>query len=296
MDKTLYSTLCQQLLDRLSYNKDYVPYRPFSQDLPCPPWSSKPEWNAALMVSKLFYSHIDEPTQEKILLFTAFFWRYDRGDPCTISAAKAFIPTLLRSPDHLPPDQQDYISAIHSLSHDYDAFDFGRIFKSAVDFMSGIIAEAEFLPRISQSPSCDGQFLRRMTGMGEAFAHLCFPRALNIPREDYIPLVPEMDDFMNHVNDVLSFYKESIVGEEEENQILRYARLNQVSVQHSLEHFMALADQSARNIRRLAACTPELGRVMERFIQGYLRFNTECPRYRLKECLPYIEYRWWEAE
>ncbi|PWY75212.1 terpenoid synthase [Aspergillus sclerotioniger CBS 115572] len=293
MDKILYGTLCQQLLDKLSYDKNHVPFRPFSQDLPRPSWSTPAEWNAAIMVSKLFYFYIDEFTQQKILLFVAHFWRHDRGDPTSVSAAKTFVPTLLSSTDQLPQVQQDYISLLHSLSHDYNAFDIGRIFKSVVDFMSGVIAEAEFLPRISQSPPSDGQFLRRMTGMGDAFAHLCFPRALNIPPEDYILLIPELDNFMDHVNDVLSFYKESIVGEEAENHILRHARLNGVSVQESVEHFMMLAEQSAGNIRRLAACTPELQRVMELFLQGYIRFNTECPRYRLKECMQGIEYRWW---
>ncbi|OOG00250.1 hypothetical protein ASPCADRAFT_502624 [Aspergillus carbonarius ITEM 5010] len=245
------------------------------------------------MVSKLFYSYVDEPTQEKILLFTAFFWRLDRGDSASVSAAKAFVPTLLCSPDRSPPEQRDYLSVIHSLSHDYDAFDFGRIFKSVVDFMSGLIAEEEILSRISQSPRCDGQFLRRMTGMGEAFAHLCFPRTLGIPPEDYILLIPELEDFMNHVNDVLSFYKESLVGDEVENHILRYARFNQVSVQESVAHFITLAEQSTRNIRQLTAGRPELQRVTELFLQGYLRFNAECPRYRLKECMPQIEYRSW---
>ncbi|OBT86261.1 hypothetical protein VE02_05867 [Pseudogymnoascus sp. 03VT05] len=91
--------------------------------------------------------------------------------------------------------------------------------KSVIEFIHGCIIERDYdgnivLPRGAINFP---EYFRLKTGIAEPFTHFCFPEAL-YPESEYLqiylPALQDICDYINHTNDILSLYKESIVGEE----------------------------------------------------------------------------------
>lgn len=122
---------------------------------------------------------------------------------------------------------------------------------------------------------------RSMSGDGSAFNLFIFPPS--IPYADYKDALPSISDFLDLHNDLLSFYKEEIAGEE--CNLVSYLHkgcTNGASKVDVLEWVMQRAVHSYR--RSLELLQTEAARdAMRAFAQGYLDFHLQSKRYRLVE-------------
>ena len=100
--------------------------------------------------------------------------------------------------------------------------------KSAIDFIRGCIVERDFDGKLIPPYGAVNfpNYFRSKTGIAEPFAHFCFPERL-YPESEYLhiylPALQDICDFINHPNDILLFYKETVVGTERLTYIPNFA-------------------------------------------------------------------------
>ncbi|KAF7762321.1 hypothetical protein Agabi119p4_8914 [Agaricus bisporus var. burnettii] len=123
-------------------------------------------------------------------------------------------------------------------------------------------------------------YLRLFTGISKAYATFIFRPSVSVTQ--YIHALPELEDIINYINDIASFYKEELAGEDG-NIISLLAKLNNRS---KLDQLRVLCDSVAESHRRTAAIfkgrdDPE--RDYLHFWSGYMPFHVSSKRYRLTE-------------
>ncbi|KAL3682259.1 hypothetical protein R1sor_000281 [Riccia sorocarpa] len=89
------------------------------------------------------------------------------------------------------------------------------IIKGTIDFLVGCKMES-WIPKGVACPPTASRFpvyMREKTGLGETYAYFNFPEKM-FPEakwlELYLPAIPDIAHFTNGMNDVLSYYKESL--------------------------------------------------------------------------------------
>ena len=97
------------------------------------------------------------------------------------------------------------------------------------------------------------------------------------------PVLSDIDTlFMTHFSDVLSFYKEELVGETT-NQVSTLAARTKKS---KLETFGELAETTVNLYKRVVKIlegSPESCEAFKHYTAGYVYFHTSIPRYRLED-------------
>lgn len=165
----------------------------------------------------------------------------------------------------------------------------GVITKGFVDFILGNMAEASLAKNLSlptKFASKSSQFIRDKTGAGEVYAHFLFPEHLVNESEQleiYIQCVRAMIDIINHVNDILSFFKECVVGTDENTHIMNIARAAGCAPQRILKNVCSEMTKAMNVVRNAFKISPQVAGIWNDFITGYIMWHVHHDRYRLKE-------------
>ncbi|KAL5042033.1 hypothetical protein BDW71DRAFT_211565 [Aspergillus fruticulosus] len=126
------------------------------------------------------------------------------------------------NPNLLPRDMLRFIGDI--VPRFYGPFASDMIRKAMIEFISACAIEnrvrGQDYPRID----CAGLpvLLETQDRHGRSMRVLCFPRGLfpeSVFLPAYLPIIPDLVRYVNLANDLLSFYKESVVGRERFNYI-----------------------------------------------------------------------------
>jgi intracellular sulfur oxidation DsrE/DsrF family protein len=168
----------------------------------------------------------------------------------------------------------------------------GTIFRASLDFLLGVFLETKYpkgLPTVPTGTCAQFPFFQRYkTGVGDAFTMFCFLEAM-FPEQKYlgryIQVVPEMMNVVNISNDVLSFYKEHVVGDEENTLIFNRARTQRADPFQILEEQAEQVVACKNSVRRALDEEKSLWEMCELFIQGYIAWHCDMKRYRLDELL-----------
>ena len=101
----------------------------------------------------------------------------------------------------------------------------------------------------------------------------------------YLPFLPEFMKIVDGVNDVISFYKESVVGSEENNFIMNVARAERRKPE---EVWRRLCKEQVEVRREIMASLrgyghPGIEEVGRAFVNGYVGWHVQQKRYRLAE-------------
>ncbi|KAA1475614.1 terpenoid synthase [Dentipellis sp. KUC8613] len=232
-------------------------------------------WNA--------YHHLpDKQTQKYIALLTslfiyaedmfkdnndailAFHGLFIRRQPQKHRMLDHLANMLLDLPSHFPPTSAVNIMISASLN-----------FITAVGLENGSVV---FSPPASASryPA----YARMMSGVSEVYAFFIFTP--NIPLDVYLPALPDMMTHICYANDILSFYKEELAGEEE-NLVYTLARCRGVHPSVALQE--VIDDAVAAHRRVLETLMPHKAAFdcYVQFAQGYTGFHIASKRYRLDE-------------
>jgi hypothetical protein len=166
----------------------------------------------------------------------------------------------------------------------------GAIIKSTIDFFCGCIVETKF-PQGLNVPSSSSRFpryLRLKTGCSEAYAHMIFPSCKfpeQIFLEKILPIIPDIIELTDMVNDILSFYKESVVGSEQNTFFMNSARLLGCDPVTLIRGVCCNQVNLARDVINTLAPSRE-DYCLDTFLQylrGYLMWHCAQKRYRLSE-------------
>ncbi|KAI0769055.1 terpenoid synthase [Trametes elegans] len=132
-------------------------------------------------------------------------------------------------------------------------------------------------------------FIRSKAGIGSTYVHLNFMKGWRDPADNsYLQLAGDMEQFTDCINDVLSFYKETLNGETDNYICLRAA----AESKDPLVVLRELADEtyeSIHNVDTLTASDPQLNTIFRSFVMGYIEFHFRAHRYRLDE----LEMTFW---
>ncbi|KAI0533684.1 longiborneol synthase [Xylaria digitata] len=115
-------------------------------------------------------------------------------------------------------------------------------------------------------------YFRSMSGMDVLYPDIGF----------FIEAIPDMAEFINTSNDVLSFYKEE-VGGDKRNYINNRAVCEEKDVIEILEQVKSETVGCAMRVRQILKGRGEYAKAWESSVRGYIAMHTTNPRYRLSE-------------
>lgn len=220
-------------------------------------------------------------------LYTAMFFAIDDLSPEITEPLDNFGQNLLLGREQTHPLLRLCFDVTFRMNKFYGQFASDMILKSMIEFLSANRVEVKLPGKITPLPSTPSfpKYFRLKSGMPEAFAFFPFPTLDegegNL--DEFILLLPDLIDFIDAGNDILSFYKESILSDDRENCIHQYADAHCVSPAESLLYHCQLLRKCVANLRASVLEHPRWKDNLEQFIQGYLGFHVACDRYRLAD-------------
>ncbi|MFB7518135.1 hypothetical protein [Streptomyces sp. NPDC056144] len=164
---------------------------------------------------------------------------------------------------------------------------FKTLFYSA---LNGVLMEAEFDPEVSDE--ADGDYVRLFNGFSQFwFLSLQFTDpslSAHRHRAFWTAAMSSCVGYLNDVNDVLSFYKEAVDGED-----FAISRIHRRAVQEGIPYLTAyrrsLADGRKAYDRVLRLATAEQRPHLDRYMTAFAYWHLHCRRYRWQDVYPGLE-------
>jgi hypothetical protein len=158
--------------------------------------------------------------------------------------------------------------------------------KATIDFVEGTNLEGQ-CARVPRGGTSFPPYLRSKTGYAEPYALLTYPESLfpeDECRDIYLPTIPALRDMFEYVNDIMSFYKESIKGIEQRNFICNKAVAQGCTAADALQQTVDVVVARVSEIRQVLKPHPSLLSHAEACITGYIAWHlSNTKRYSLHE-------------
>ncbi|XP_006462246.1 hypothetical protein AGABI2DRAFT_119105 [Agaricus bisporus var. bisporus H97] len=202
-------------------------------------------------------------TQSRVDGIARFMERYQRGE---------------RHPTDILNNLADLLAETGTY---FDPVATNLIMCATFSFMNAMVIEnitagMKIPSQAKRYPDC----LRQFSGISKAYAAFIFRPSVSAAQ--YIHALPELEDIINYVNDIASFYKEELAGEDG-NAVSLLAKLNNRS---KLDQLRVLSDGVAESHRRtleILKGRDDAERDYLLFWSGYIPFHLSTTRYRLME-------------
>ncbi|KAF9442113.1 terpenoid synthase [Macrolepiota fuliginosa MF-IS2] len=235
------------------------------------------------IAAAICYKHLDNySTQIYIGVWTALMVHIDDYYETYFDGLKEFSQRLIRQQPQRYPVLDQLVTMIHELPQHWGTVAANLILTTQMDFFTSTIIDSAIEGmEVKSSLAPDyPQFNRRMNGASRAYAIMSFPPELDI--KSWIQVLPDYIHYVDHANDMLSFYKEELRGETL-NYISLIAGSNGIA---KLEALKKLANETAecyeRGCRLLESC-PKALNAYRSFCVGYVEFHALSVRYKLDQ-------------
>lgn len=241
--------------------------------------------------AKFFYPKHPRELQLELGKFTALAFTIDDLGYMFPEALRTYRTRLVTGQPMDAKIMRSLLTQAHELSQQYyDTFDGDMIVKAVLEFFSSNLVEIERGHKLcpnENSPNFTNYF-RLKSGVAEPFSYFIFPsvRSRHLGDCAHLPIIPDLMAFMDDVNDLMSFYKESMVGDERDNAIYMHAKARGQGLTQALLDYRDTSLKLIGRIRAFAAGTNEesgLQDQVDEFLNGYMAFHLTYPRYRLSE-------------
>ncbi|KAL4962488.1 terpenoid synthase [Aspergillus stella-maris] len=250
-----------------------------------------PAIKASCAIATTTYPFVSVETQEVIAIYTSFAILIDDTTNVSTDDLQSFLARLCggqSQPNPLLRDMLRFIADV--IPQHYGPFASDMIRKSIIEFISACVIENNYTGKIKLAKTAPDfpYFLRHKTGMAEAYAFFTFPEELfpeNTFLPVYFPVIPDLVKYLNLANDLLSFYKESIVGRETFNYISNHANTHKLRPADSLRDTVLSLTICVSNTKETLA-SPENGGLRDavtKVFNGYVIYHSSSARYRLAE-------------
>ncbi|KAJ5245806.1 hypothetical protein N7468_000789 [Penicillium chermesinum] len=232
-----------------------------------------------------FYPYHKRETRQAIGIFTAFLGAVDDHGAQFLSGIQQFGQSIVgdTSQTSLLRDYKDLCSQFGNY---YTPFCADRILVGTINFVSSTALENEShdFAHLSKAPNFPHYF-RSMTGLSEAFAWLLLAEEFcSSARFDlFIQIAPDLMDYTDGLNDLLSFYKEYFLATEETNPICLRAKAEGCDLKKVLHSLCTELERYADRMKEVVSEDPELLRLLDAYLQGSIGLHISQIRYRLHE-------------
>ncbi len=215
----------------------------------------------------------------------------DGAGPSMIDALKVFREhcTSQKERGQLHVVLHHFADHVDHLCTFYGPYVGDMIWVATFQFISGCVVELLQRKRVEipRSAVSFPRYQRYKTGTAEAFSYTIFP-ADEFPEEEWLLMmmyvIPDINDIVDIGNDLLSFYKEHVVGDEQFTYVCNYASCHNVSLLESLSDARDLVLNSVERVRKTLATHPKMLDFFNRWLEGYLDYHWIFEaRYHLQE-------------
>ncbi|KAF9265366.1 terpenoid synthase [Marasmius fiardii PR-910] len=292
--KSLIKSMVRELLEKCKIPLDQLP---FDQDLydVCKeymashlnfpssyyPWFGK-YLNVGVVIAFTSYSHLPKCNRMHVAVYTAFATALDDIFAENYGHMEGFNERFVKGIPQDDPILDGLAQTLLDTSTYHGRVQSNLIISSTLDFVTSLRIDMDVAKMTTLSSSSFADFCRKMSGISTAYGMFIFPREIELTA--YVQCFPHMATYINCMNDVLSFYKEEVAGEEE-NFASMLAKESSVSKYEAIQRIaddVAAADKSI--LMGLANNQLALDS-WQSFKRGYVRFHTSCTRYKLDELL-----------
>jgi len=189
------------------------------------------------------------------------------------------------------PQGEVYLDAFaRLLSHDirnhYGPFATSCIIKNCLEFLGSSALEHQYPNGFRATSEQFPNWLRRKTGNGETYAFFLFPEA-TFPEHrllsDFLAAIPDMAEWINLTNDVLSYYKERVVGREDNCYIVNDAVMLGVTEMEALEASVRYLGVLHDRVVAVLSPKEELLASWKNLERGFIMFHLKQERYKLND-------------
>lgn len=302
MPKEDYHSILLELLKATDYHPPHLPCHSSVQNFVMEHFAQQHEWEPedrarAIKISEPIsvgvarcYPHATPEAQTAFSLHNCYILFIDDRMRAEGPPLGDFATQLLSSQPQSHPILRSYVKALLDMQAYVGPYAASMTLSAANNFISGIAFERLYDGKVHPPKGAVAfpPYLRIITGISEPTAHYIFPQH-KFPEEEYLhiylPCIPDLVDYVNWVNDITSFYKESIVGDERLNYVCNFAHTRDISYAKALKLITQEVCERVQRIRYVLRKSPGLMEVVEDFFKAYMAFHLEQPRYRLREVL-----------
>ncbi|KAJ7208106.1 isoprenoid synthase domain-containing protein [Mycena rebaudengoi] len=237
----------------------------------------------AISVVQFFYPHHSFEAKLAVSLYTWFFFYID--DCASPSALAAFHQNILLGSPQEDVPLRHFNEVLGKLYGQWDPISANSMVAAALEFVSGNALEVRkdvSEMRIRTTASSWPKYLRAKTGMAPGYSNALFPKQAHSDLSAYIQILPDMDEWMCLVNDILSHYKEDIAGEPMGYIPLRAEMSRKHPTQVLVEMVQEAGELRTRIIQTLET-EPEALAAWTSWERGYIAFHISNKRYKLAD-------------
>ncbi|KAG6002503.1 hypothetical protein E4U54_000865 [Claviceps lovelessii] len=211
----------------------------------------------------------------------------DSSDEAGVAMLEQFVQKFIKNEAHGDAFVDDYDRLLRQdLSKHYGPFSTANIIKSCFQFLSITAVEHQYANGFPVTSDSFPDWLRLKTGDGETYALYLFPDAL-FPEQKllghFLPAIPDLAEWFDLTNDMLSYYKERVVGSEENGYIVNRAAMLGVTEMESLEVCAKQVGVLYDRITAVLSSNKDLLAAWKCAVNGYILFHIKQPRYRLND-------------
>lgn len=294
LGEILTEFLCSVNFEMPQFDYDFSLEEPLMDYFRAQPWPEAQIDKAVKMAKRMStgvgyaYPSVDKNIQVAYGIHVVYLFLVDDSAEELGNALDRFTTNLILGRRQESPVLQSLVDWLSESPIHLGSFAADMNVKGAIEHVRGCMLERDYDGKTIPPRGATNfpRYLRTKTGFAETYALFCFPEALYPESkflQAYLPAIQDLCDYTNYTNDILSFYKESIVGTERLTYVPNIAHTHGLGLADALRKTIADVADHVQNIRVILADYPQLLKMAEEFIQGFIVWHLDQPRYRLGE-------------
>ncbi|KAJ7266605.1 isoprenoid synthase domain-containing protein [Mycena rebaudengoi] len=170
--------------------------------------------------------------------------------------------------------------------YDYwDAVNANSMSCAIMEFVSAtVLEERKEVTEMVIRPSASNwaRYMRTKSGISPGFSYAAFPNSAYSDVSVYIQAIPDIEDFLNFTNDILSFYKEDLAGE-----TITYVQIRaKTSQKHPKRVLVEMVEEMGdihRRVQATLAGYPDALKSWKTLEYGIIGWHFTVERYKLSQ-------------
>ncbi|KAG7087169.1 hypothetical protein E1B28_013149 [Marasmius oreades] len=239
------------------------------------PSSIGPYLYVGASIASTAYSHLPEDNRVHVAIYTTLVSALDDNSHKRMEGFNHRFVKGLPQDDPILDALAKHLLDAHEY---YGQIQCNLIVTSTLDFVTSLMMDID-MTNVACSPSF-AAYCRSISGVQVAYTMFMFPKSIEFT--SYIHCLPHISIYINYLNDVLSFYKEELRGEEE-NFASMLAKESLITKQEAIQRLADDVVEAERNISKGLAGNQSALDIWQSFKVGFVRFHTSCHRYKLQE-------------
>ncbi|KAJ5524176.1 hypothetical protein N7494_010826 [Penicillium frequentans] len=218
-------------------------------------------------------------------VYTALFFYFEDTQSSNVERLQHFAKVFGQGSSHGDPHYDHFASLlIHDTPQLFGPYATACIINSSLDMIASCGLEYQFPKGFSRMTNDFPSWLRSRTGNGESYAWFNFPKSVfseDTQLGEYVTSIKGIAEWIDLVNDVLSYHKEMRLGNESNNLLANQARARKSTPLAQLRLSCKRIEVLKRETEWVLQPCPDAVQAVENFREGYIMFHCAQPRYDL---------------